>query len=257
MNNIKDIIKRERIDYMGDHHAIFVHRKLEKITMAIYAVTNFFPEEEPLKFLIRQKSINLMSFIMSLIKKDREEFSDATSLISEIDSYLRIALISNLISEMNYSVLGEELKRFSNSIKEKRQNSFSKKIILPKDFFEEDEDINTQNIIKDNFDKGHSKGQKRVEVGELVVQNKRQINSSKKINIKDKKAKVKLKKVESKRKDLIIEFLKDKKEVTIKDIAKNIKDCSEKTIQRELTDLVKDNLIKKEGERRWSRYSLK
>jgi len=43
----------------------------------------------------------------------------------------------------------------------------------------------------------------------------------------------------------------------VKDFAKVITDISEKTIQRELLDLVQRGVIKKEGERRWSRYSLK
>ncbi len=36
-----------------------------------------------------------------------------------------------------------------------------------------------------------------------------------------------------------------------------IDDCGEKTIQRELVSMMKEGSIKKEGERRWSQYSLK
>jgi len=45
--------------------------------------------------------------------------------------------------------------------------------------------------------------------------------------------------------------------LSVKDFTRVIKDCSEKTIQRELLDLVEKGIVKKEGERRWSRYSLK
>jgi len=44
--------------------------------------------------------------------------------------------------------------------------------------------------------------------------------------------------------------------LTIKDFTKNIKDCSEKTIQRELLAMVAKGVLKKEGERRWSKYFL-
>ncbi|MEK7062719.1 MAG: DeoR family transcriptional regulator, partial [Patescibacteria group bacterium] len=54
----------------------------------------------------------------------------------------------------------------------------------------------------------------------------------------------------------IIEIIKTKGKVNIKDISKLIKGCSEKTIQRKLISLVKNGILKKEGERRWSRYSL-
>ena len=59
------------------------------------------------------------------------------------------------------------------------------------------------------------------------------------------------------RQEVILETLKTKSNLTIKDFAKVITDCSEKTIQRELLDLVEKGVIKKEGERRWSTYSLK
>ena len=59
------------------------------------------------------------------------------------------------------------------------------------------------------------------------------------------------------RQDNILNILKNQSDLTIKDFSKIIKDCSEKTIQRELLELVQKGVIKKEGERRWSRYSLK
>ena len=42
----------------------------------------------------------------------------------------------------------------------------------------------------------------------------------------------------------------------IKDVSPLIKGCSEKTIQRELLSMVKSGILKKEGEKRWSKYSL-
>ena len=59
------------------------------------------------------------------------------------------------------------------------------------------------------------------------------------------------------RQEMIITILKGQSNLTIKDFSKVIKDCSEKTIQRELIELLEKGVIKKEGERRWSRYSLK
>ena len=62
-----------------------------------------------------------------------------------------------------------------------------------------------------------------------------------------------------KRRELIIEYIKKHGEVNIKDIF-SIQELSnsysEKTIQRELIDLVERGVLKKRGERRWSKYSL-
>jgi predicted HTH transcriptional regulator len=46
----------------------------------------------------------------------------------------------------------------------------------------------------------------------------------------------------------------ENKAVSIKDIRTAITGCSEKTIQRELANLISQGLIKREGERRWSVY---
>ena len=43
----------------------------------------------------------------------------------------------------------------------------------------------------------------------------------------------------------------------IKDIVMSITGCSEKTIQRELSALVAQGVLKKIGEKRWSRYELR
>ncbi len=50
--------------------------------------------------------------------------------------------------------------------------------------------------------------------------------------------------------------LEAKPQATIKDIAEVITDVSEKTIQRELNSLIEGGEVIREGERRWSRYSV-
>lgn len=58
------------------------------------------------------------------------------------------------------------------------------------------------------------------------------------------------------RRDRIIRIIKDKHTATIKDISSLVRDCSEKTIQRELIGLIKDGIISRVGDRRWSKYTL-
>lgn len=58
------------------------------------------------------------------------------------------------------------------------------------------------------------------------------------------------------RRERVLSVIKDKTEATIKDIRETVTDCSEKTIQRELIDLIKDGVVVREGERRWSKYKL-
>jgi hypothetical protein len=51
-------------------------------------------------------------------------------------------------------------------------------------------------------------------------------------------------------------IIEAKREATIKDISEIITDVSEKTIQRELNAMIEENVVKRQGERRWSKYSL-
>lgn len=45
-------------------------------------------------------------------------------------------------------------------------------------------------------------------------------------------------------------------EVSIKDLSAIVTDVSEKTIQRELNSMISDNILRRIGEKRWSRYTL-
>ena len=58
------------------------------------------------------------------------------------------------------------------------------------------------------------------------------------------------------RREMIVSLMEGGKEVSIKDIVMHFTDCGEKTIQRELAYLVQTNILKKTGDRRWSKYSL-
>jgi hypothetical protein len=62
--------------------------------------------------------------------------------------------------------------------------------------------------------------------------------------------------VQKDRRATILGLLQRKDRITVKDVSSIIRDCSEKTIQRELLALVAQGVLKKEGERRWSTYSL-
>jgi DeoR/GlpR family transcriptional regulator of sugar metabolism len=58
------------------------------------------------------------------------------------------------------------------------------------------------------------------------------------------------------RRETIMSVIRNKQRANIKDIATHIRGVSEKTIQRELGALIEAGMILKEGERRWSVYSL-
>lgn len=65
-----------------------------------------------------------------------------------------------------------------------------------------------------------------------------------------------LKHVQKDRRATILSLLQHQERISVRDVASVIKDCSEKTLQRELLGLVAQGVLIKEGERRWSMYRL-
>ena len=58
------------------------------------------------------------------------------------------------------------------------------------------------------------------------------------------------------REEEIKTIVRSKGQVTIKDITDTLTDVGPKTIQRTLLKMVQDGVLKKEGERRWSTYTM-
>jgi len=252
MNSIKDISKTNLISlYQKDD--LFLSNRAEKITTALYLVTDFIKDTNPLKFKVREKGLELMSFIMSFRISKRKE--NIFALILEIKSLLKLSYLSKDISEMNYSIL---IREYENILSFLDRDNFDKKIISLKDFFEEENRVSDdKKITEENFEilkdiknsKGHLKDtQKSIK----DIKKKSKGHLVKKQNIKI----MKNSRIKSDRKKQILKFIKDNKEVSIKDIAKVIKGCSVKTIQRDLNELVRFGDLKKEGEKRWSKYLL-
>jgi len=223
--------------FSGEDYLIYIFKKTEKITSALYLVSGLLKDEEPMKWELRDKGMDLLS---SSFTASSSLPGDKNSVIQslftaalETISLLNVCHISNLISEMNHKILVREIDQVVNLLKERLTASAeSAGYVLSEQFFK------TPDLFSSGFSKGHDSVEtkhvsKAISNGQVATQQKK-----------------------SQRQEYIINVLKGQSNLTIKDFSKVIKDCSEKTIQRELIDLVEKGVVKKEGERRWSRYSL-
>ena len=230
-----------------DEVFVFVYKKTEKLATALYVVTNLFGESEPMKWALRKKVGELLSFMLGYKDTSSAEYDTFINSIQtrvlEIVSLLEISSRSGLVSPMNFSILKNEfstlLSHLNNS--SKTQTTESTYTTLSKTFFDIPQTPHSVYTFPvgerdgDVKDKKEATAQTPGPAAQAVVptifkRNNRQTN--------------------------ILSLLKKKKDLTIKDISVIIKDCSEKTIQRELISLIKSGIIRKIGERRWSRYSL-
>lgn len=140
------------------------------------------------------------------------------------------------------------------------------------DFLSGQEKLKTQKVVEPEV--SAYKGQKEILVKDKEIktiykgQNKTMIkdNNLKKSKVKPlaknelatPKAPIKKRNVGKKnaRKEEILSLFSPGIEVSIIDISNRIVDCSTKTIQRELNDLVQEHKLERIGDRRWSKYTL-
>ncbi|MDD5165711.1 MAG: hypothetical protein PHG25_04240 [Candidatus Pacebacteria bacterium] len=232
--------------FSAEDYLIYIFKKTEKITSALYLVSSLLKDQEPIKWELRDKGMDLLSSSFtasSAVPGDKNAVIQSIFTAAlETMSLLNVAHVSHLISDMNHRILVREIDQVVTLLKERLTTSAENAgYVLSEQFFK----------TPDLFSSGFSIGQ-----GTGIKDNQnRQVKTLKDKGVSQGQVLVQQKK--NQRQDHIINVLKGQGNLTIKDFSKVIKDCSEKTIQRELLELVDKGIVKKEGERRWSRYSLK
>jgi hypothetical protein len=242
----------------------FANKKTEKLVTALYMITDCMETDDALKGKLRMLGVELLSDmyklpILSPVEK-HAYITTALTRINEIVAFIEIAHTIGFVSEMNGNILKKEFNLLMgelNSYQAENQNTSFGGILfenqknssfaLNEKMFHIDEKIpkisqvsSVQGSnIKDNKG-GYEMSFRNKNLTTLSSQNK---GPSKDIiaNKKD-------------RSEKILALIKDKKEVSIKDISIAFAECSEKTIQRELNSLVSKGQIKKVGAKRWSKY---
>jgi hypothetical protein len=239
----------------------FSYNKTNKLISALYMVTDIMDKEEPLRNKLRSLGANVISDIYSF-NKGHSFFNQVNSKVSEILSFLEIASSVGIISEMNCSILTKEFIELKESITEtiskNRENWLEEFLTSSPDKGRIEEGLRGRgNSIGHTTRIGVQKGStllkalSRVEGKTLSkgVSN-RSLDLSK-----------------TKRREEIVLIIKDKMKnsanfdgMTITDIKSNghemLASCGEKTLQRELISMVLERILKKTGEKRWSKYSL-
>lgn len=249
--NNKESLKISNLSIFKDNtYSIYLYKKTERLVSAIYLITTLISDKEPIYWQLRDSSLNLLSDSLTVSDKNLSNRSSfLRSFIShslKLLSLLEISYLAKFISEMNFNILKYEFELLIKTVESQESISVEKGLFFPENFFEIFNETNTENDLsldtnnKFSFSKGHNNMSDRTMSDKQKVVNK-----------------VNLVAEHSIRRDIILGLLKKNNELSIKDFSNAIKGCSEKTIQRELATLVSKGHIKKEGEKRWSRYSLK
>lgn len=247
----------------------FAIKKTEKLVTALYMVTDCMDREDGMKIRLRTLGVDLLSsshsFGISTPYDKQHSIDKSNSHISEILSLIEIANTMGFVSEMNanilkkeFNILRTEMARFEE--KNTVNKSSVKKVYSHNQAFLSEQSFGVQlpvykeaPLLPSKFWQEDSyKGQK--DSSFVLYKNNIKDTSKTSKNIVINK---------EERSQKMIELIKQKGDqpsglagISIKDISFAFTDCSEKTIQRELNNLVSKGLLKKTGSKRWSRYSI-
>ncbi len=258
-------------------------KRSERLATALYLVTSFLSDIEPLKSRLRTLSLDLVRDASIVrygsISVETNTLETLRANIGETLGLLELAFIVGLVSEMNFSVLKREYGALRDAIEVKKASRESRTdSILGDTFFGSSFEPapRTQGLTLRNLGPrsdlnepaqhipiGHSKGQNNINMSDKKVAPAPSVFAS---EAKQPSAPAfrapsivtgEMSSVQKNaRRARILKLIKDNREVTIKDISTHFPELSEKTIQRELVSLTEAGVLKKFGERRWSRYTL-
>ena len=273
-NNIENIAQFEK-----DKIFFFCYNKLNKLLKAVAVLT----KDNQANSLVKDMLIFSVEILSSGIKFFMEGSATHKNLVLEkiliISSLIETTSSLNYLSENNAKILISEYSLVANIISKAKPVLFNENLekeLESEYFFDKDTDHLEKNI-REILQKRHgarSIVKSNLKDIELSYRNDlynkqnsmvsgalkpsgeplRKENASSYLAKTNKELKTK---DNSERTKSIINIIKDNKSVTIKDISNIVQNISEKTIQRELASLVYSGTLKREGERRWSRYSLR
>ena len=253
--------------FIGDSYGLFVFKKTNRLVKAIYLLTSLMSDKEPMRERSRAVANKMLENVLGMSDRiwGEETFQkNLLSAVSEVSTLFDVAENTKMMSKMNHQIIMAELRKLSDFLVTSSANYSSAKIAFEPNLFDGNYDYvpdqtfsstsfkQNSDIVGDLFVKdteGSDKGQS------ILTENIKN-DSNNKMSFAKAFVPTKIIKDKNSRQEIILSMLKSGVKLTIKDFAKNIKDCSEKTIQRELLSLVSKGVLKKEGERRWSKYFL-
>ncbi len=219
-----------------------IHRRVFELTLALYRVTDFFPQNEALRKNLREKANEIFGAISEYGHSNGQE-GDTVSVIVKIQSikgFLGLSRSMRFVKPINLAVLereydflanffSRELERFGEKDKQSPESIENKEEIAPQWYeFRFDSPSDSPPTDEDSY------GQHRV-----LTRGSEHISQD-----------------ITARQQAILAHLRNMKQAKVSDFSSIFSDISSKTIQRDLQELVTKNKLRKDGDKRWTTYSL-
>ena len=210
------------------------YRRAERLVAALFLVTNHIPADEPIRVSIRSGALRLLEDVLSVRSEMRTESENVVACRASIRnqiSLVRVLAVGGFLSIQNANTMIAGLDELGSFLSSSQGSPLSDMYALS---HESITDIR-EGHIKDTHalkDKADIKD---------IVQTSDTPSLKKGIHVRE---------------EAVLAVLRSGGELGIRDIAANLPEYSEKMIQRHLVDLIVAGRVKKEGLKRWSRYSV-
>lgn len=224
-----------------DIRRVFIYKKAERLAKALHLIAPAFADSVSLRNRIDAIAIGLVDAAVLPPAHARTALSRELLALSSV---LSIARTGGLLSAMNAELISHEAHMLLQEIAAYEE---------PRLFL--DEAPTLSGIAKSALKKeAPERATRPLQVASNSTTGPRKVHAQSKGHVKDT--------TEATRSDIkdrreaVMSVIQSKGKVSIKDISTLIRGVSEKTIQRELTALIGAGIVEKQGERRWSTYSL-
>lgn len=247
-NNNQSLKVLDRLSKDGQFVS-YLYRKISRISKAIYLVTDIIKDTEPVKWEMRRLATDILS--LNNFLDEGAVFNDLERSLLDLESLLDLARSARVVSSMNAEVIQNEVKKLIDELLLQRNQGGHHNQMFDASFFEvpRPTPVPLEDLINGKEGVNNYKGH----VVRYDLYNK--LNHAK-TGQSDRALHTTQTQPKGHRREEILKIIRHKGSVTIRDIAEAIKDCSEKTVQRELLAMVEEGSIKRTGERRWSKYSI-
>lgn len=207
--------------------------KLQKITEALYRVTELYSDKEPLKWQLRAMAVELFDFLTSNEEKEIFDAGKAFDLIRRLTRLLQLAYASSaFVSSINFEVLRREYLSLNDSL----QNLLSP---VP---------VSIGQVV-DSIGQTNGQEEKEPKETKFPLGNFVSKSNGQPVFLEERKRRI-LASIKG------TKGTKGNEWLTIREISASLPEYGEKSVQRDLLEMVGAGILKKAGDKRWRKYGL-
>ena len=233
-----------------------LQERILNLTVALYRVTDYFPKAEVLRNHLRAKANEIFEHIMEYgsAPEGNNEVNLILYKIKTIKGYCAIAGTLNYVRSLNFVILEKEYHSLEEFFEQEKME------LIKRPISEDMRRIERRNVFPSSTKKEDSPPKIPYEHSDDTLLTDHDTRDTAEVM----KETGKTHRMFYERKDermndrqkVIITHLKQLGIAKISDFYASFHDISSKTIQRDLQGLVDMSVLKKEGEKRWTIYSL-